>query len=258
MSKRITPDSDLLIVLEDGKNRVVRFRNQRIETHRGIISPELLRELEYGRVVSTNIGKKAYVLEPVLIDYLPKLRRRTQIIYPKEAGYLVLKLGVKLGYKVLEGGTGSGIMASIVANLVGPSGKVVSYDINPDSLKVSNENLRRLNLKDMVELRLGDLKEVPEVCEYDCAILDLPDPWDCLPEVWKALKPSGRLAVAVPTFNQLDKLAASLEKCGFLHLETVDIWSSELQFKKDAIRPKPMVRGHNTFLTFAAKICFSE
>jgi tRNA (adenine57-N1/adenine58-N1)-methyltransferase len=254
LDKKITSDSDVLIVLEDGKNRIVRFRNQNIETHSGVISSELLRDLEYGRVVLMSTGKKAYVLEPVLVDYLPKLHRRTQIIYPKEAGYLILKLGVRPGFKVLEGGTGSGIMTSIIANFVGPSGKVVSYDVNSDSLKISEENLRRLDLADRVELRLGDLKEVPEVCEYDCAILDLPNPWSLLPDVWRALKPSGRVAIAVPTFNQLDKLAASLEKCGFLHLETVDIWASEVQFKHDAIRPKPMVRGHNTFLTFAAKI----
>lgn len=258
MDKRITPGSDILVVLEDGKSRVVKFRNQNIETHIGVISKDILNGLEYGSEVSMSTGKRAYLLEPVLIDYLPKLRRRTQIMYPKEAGYLVLKLGVKPGCKVLEGGTGSGAMTSVLANLVGLDGKVVSYDINPGSIKISEENLKRLGLSGRVELRLGDLKDVPEVCEYDCAVLDLPNPWSFLPEVWRALKPSGRVAIAVPTFNQLERLAASLSVCGFLHLETVDMWSSEVQFKHDAIRHKPIVRGHNTFLTFAAKICASR
>ena len=258
MCGKIALGSDVLIVLEDGKRRVIKFTGQKVETHKGTISADLLDGSEYGTRVVMNTGKSAYLLEPVVVDYLPKFSRRTQIMYPKEMGYVILKMGIGPGSKVLEGGTGSGGSTSIIANAVGPSGKVVSYDVNPESIKVASANLRRLGLLERVELRLGDVSDVPEISAYDCTLLDLAEPIGSLPKIWGSLKPSGRIAFSSPTYNQLERLASDLHRSGFIHLETVDIWCSDLQLRREAVRPRPLVRGHNTFITLAAKIAQSD
>lgn len=59
------------------------------------------------------------------------------------------------GKKVLDVGTGSGILAIAAAAL--GSDDVLGVDIDPVAVKIANENVERNNFRDMVKIKLGDL-----------------------------------------------------------------------------------------------------
>lgn len=57
----------------------------------------------------TGNAKKYYIFECGTYDLVMKgIKRDTQIIYPKDAGYILLRLDIFPGKKVGEAGTGSG------------------------------------------------------------------------------------------------------------------------------------------------------
>ncbi len=259
MEGLIEPGKFVKILFGDGKTSIQRVRKEGIETHDGNVRIDETEPIKFGSAVETNIGRNLVLLKPTLSELLSKVTRRTQVLYPKEVGYLLLGLGIGPGSLVFEAGTGSGASAAFFANFVRPNGKVVSMDVNEQSLQIASKNLSLLGLGGFVELRLGDItKGIAERGFFDAALMDLPSPWDASKAFWDLLKPSSRVAVVIPTYNQLEKTSLSLEENGFAVLECIDISIQGLKVKKGAVRPLPFARTHNAFLILAAKVLTKE
>jgi len=62
---------------------------------------------------------------------------------PGVVAFMLEKLGVGMGMKVLDVGTGSGYNCALLAELVGPKGKVISIDIVPELVELAKSNIRR-------------------------------------------------------------------------------------------------------------------
>jgi len=111
----------------------------------------------YGTFVETNLGFKAYILKPLLSDYIEKFRRITQIIYPKDLSFIVFISGISSGSVVVEAGTGSGVLTATLANFVKPNGKVYTYEVRKEFLEVAKRNVELAGLKDYVVFKNKDL-----------------------------------------------------------------------------------------------------
>ena len=121
------------LIGRDNKNFIVRLATgQRLETHRGIFRHDELIGQELGGEVLTHLGHAFFMIQPSTDDIIRNLKRTSQIIYPKDSGFILMKLSVQPGQTVLEAGTGSGGMTTVLAQTVGPTGHVVSYDIRED------------------------------------------------------------------------------------------------------------------------------
>lgn len=255
MKDLIEPGEFVKILFGDGKSSVQKVRKEGIETHDGLVRISETETIRFGTVVETNIGRKLTLMRPTLSDLVSRIARRTQVLYPKEVGYLLLSLDIAPGSLVFEAGTGSGVSTAFIANFVRPSGRVVSMDVNEESIEIAKKNLSLLGLSDHAELRLGDVVGgVPERNLFDAAVMDLPSPWEAAQAFWDLLKPSSRVAVVIPTYNQLEKTATSLDEAGFSILDCVDISVQGIRVKRGAVRPLPFARTHNAFLMFAAKV----
>ncbi len=100
----------------------------KFETHRGILQHDDLIGKPWGTQVFSHIGAPFFLLQPSLADLLVDLPRTTQILYPKDIGFILVTMGVGAGQKVMEAGTGSGSMTTALAYAVGPEGRVISYE----------------------------------------------------------------------------------------------------------------------------------
>lgn len=254
MNDAFREGEDVLLISPKGKKRVVKIQGGEIHTHKGYVRVGDIVGRQPGLIVKTHTGEKMVVLKPLAVDYIPKLARRTQVMYPKDLGYMVLSLGISPGFKVLDAGTGSGAAAMVMASLVKPTGKVFSYDVNEESIEVARRNLERAGLAEYVELVHEDVKTAVFKEFFNAALMDFPDPWDALGNVSRYLKPSARICLVLPTMNQLEKTHEAMVDHGITHLETVEIFIRRIRPFQGKVRPESLMTGHTAYLMLGAKV----
>lgn len=221
-------------------------------THKDIIGKE------FGELVYTHLGHPMAVLRPTTTDLMMKLKRGTQIIYPKDAAYIVLMTGVRSGMRVLECGTGSGALTIALATAVAPEGKVFTYDRREEFSKIARENVEGAGLAQFVEFKIGEAKDGFEERGLDAAVIDLPSPWDGIPAAAESLGGGGVIASLSPTFNQVEKTAECLRENGFVHIDTVELLMRRILARPGKTRPADRMVGHTGFLMFARKVIVKE
>src|SRR3970282_1417235 len=114
---------------------------------------------------------------PRMADFVLKMPRGAQVVYPKDVGAILVEADVFPGSRVLEAGTGSGSLTLSLCRAPGPDGRVVSYALRPEFQAQAARNIEAFfgKLPDWLELRQGDLAGVAEAGEsLDRAIFDLP------------------------------------------------------------------------------------
>ncbi len=250
-----------LVQLVSPTNKKIFLRltpGMQIHTHRGILSHDELIGVPWGSEVHSHTGSVYILLKPTLHDLLIETKRNTQILYPKDIGYILLKLGVGEGQTILEAGTGSGALTSAFAWYVGKSGKVISYDVKSDIQNLARKNLERLGLEDRVVLKSRDIEMGFDENNADVLFLDLPNPFDYIEQVTKALKPGGNFGAILPTTNQVQKLLSALYRHHFGFLEVCEILIRYYRPFADKLRPTDRMVAHTGYLVFGRPILASS
>ena len=227
-------------------------------THRGIVNHDELIGKPWGSQVFSHQGSPFFMLQPSLADLLVDLKRSTQIMYPKDIGFILTSMSVGPGQTVLEAGTGSGSMTVALAYSVGPQGRVVTYERRPEFQTLARKNLERLGLDGRVDFKLGDIAEGFTETNVDAIFLDVPNPWDYIRQARAALKPGGFFCNLVPTFNQVEKLLYSLRRESFAFIEVCELLMRYYKPEPTRLRPTDRMIAHTGFLIFARRIEPSE
>lgn len=242
---------DVLLV-EEGKGRTFLVRlepGKEFHTHRGGIAHDAIVGFPEGSAVFTHTGHLFIVFRPLVGDRMFKVKRRTQIVYPKDAGWIVLALDLRPGARLLEMGTGSGAMTILLAQLVGPLGRVYTFDRSQEFLANALGNIARAGYADRVEAGVLNAGEPFPVGDMDAAFLDLPSPWDAIPAAGKALAPGRPLALIVPTAEQLKESVRTLVEAGFALIETVEIIERPILVRqREGVRPSERMTAFTGYL----------
>ncbi|MGV9198588.1 MAG: tRNA (adenine-N1)-methyltransferase, partial [Promethearchaeia archaeon] len=217
----------------------------------------------YGSVVFSrprdSQGYKFYVLRPLISDYVQHIRRKTQIIYPEDAGLILMYTGISPGSKVLEAGCGSGALTCILGTYVRPDGHIYSYDVRYKSLQQAKHNIKKAGLEDVISIEKGDIIEDDlDIYDIDTVVLDLAQPWKAVEKIKGYLKLSGTLVSFSPTIEQVKKTYFALQEEGFFEINACELLKRDLQIKKNATRPYGRMIGHTGYLIFARKIADEE
>lgn len=225
-----------------------------LQTHRGILQHDDLIGLPWGSQVFSHLGSPFFLLQPMLGDILNELPRNTQILYPKEIGFILVTMGIGHGQRVIEAGTGSGAMTTALAFAVGPEGRVYSYERRPEMQNLARKNLARLGLDGRVTFKLKDIAEGLEETNADAFFLDVPAPHEYIAPVRAALKPGGFFCSIVPTVNQAEKLLYALRRHQFAFLEMCEVLLRYYKPEPMRLRPTDRMVAHTGFLIFARRV----
>ena len=244
----------VLVLTDDNSRYLITLKEGSIfGTHLGNILHEEIIGKEYGDLIK--IGRNtAYLLKPGIVDHIFNLNRRTQIVYPKDMGFIILMLDIKEGDLVVECGSGSGSMTSAFARYVGSNGKVVSYERREKFMERARDNVNQLGVGDRVEFKLKDIEEGIDEKEADAFFLDVPDPVFHLKEVLRSLKGGGRFCVLCPTTNQVQSVLETLSEEDVVDIEVWETFVRKMKINPKRFRPEDRMVGHTAYLIFGVKV----
>jgi tRNA (adenine57-N1/adenine58-N1)-methyltransferase len=247
------------VLLVDQRDRTYLFQleaGSTFHTHSGTLQHDDLIGATEGTRLETTKGMVLVAYRPRFADYVLKMPRGAQVVYPKDVGPIVTYADVFPGARVLEAGTGSGALTIALCRAVGSQGQVVSYELREEHLATARENVGAFfgAEPDFLTLRLGGLADVAGMGErYDRAILDLPEPWGPLPALQAVLDPGGIVCAYLPTTGQVQQLVLSLAGNGFHHLETFETLRRGWHVTERSVRPDHRMVGHTGFITIARR-----
>ena len=213
---------------------------------------DLLLGSEEGTVVRSTTGVPLRCVRPRMADFLLKMPRGPQVIYPKDIGAVLMEADVGPGAHVLEAGTGSGALTIALCRATGPEGKVVSYEARADFHERAWANIEAFfgKLPPWLHLRLGDARDVATTEEqYERVILDLPEPWAILSALQGVLPPGGILCTYLPTVNQVQQAVLAMQAAGYDEVHTIEVLVRSWHVTERSVRPDHRMVAHTGFIT---------
>ncbi len=251
----VQPNDLALLIDPRGNKHLVKLTpTGRLQTNHGQILFADLLGLPWGQVVRTHLGKAFLLVQPSLHDILLNIRRAGTIMYPKDIGFLLLNMNIIHGTRVIEAGTGSGALTTMLAFAVGEQGQVYSYDARADMQTLARKNLENLGLAERVSLQCKDIAGGFDETNVDALFLDLPNPEDYIPQALAALRPGGFFGSLLPTTNQVSALLEALKTHGFGFLEVCEIMLRYYKPVPARLRPDDRMVAHTGFLVFGRPI----
>ncbi len=251
---KIVEGEYVLLYYKQGRSWLTSVKKgKKVHTHIGVINLDDIIDKPYGISIESNKGKRIYVLKPTLYDFILKSERLTQIVYPKDLGYIIARTGLQSGDIVVEVGTGSGALTTYLASIVKPSGHVYTYDINERFVEIARRNITKAGLERYATFNIEDVRDKHLDIKADLVVVDLGEPWSIIDFIKKVLKPSKMVVSICPTMNQAEKLSEAL-KDGFIDIECIEIMIRNIEAREGMTRPSFRMIGHTTYLVFARRL----
>ncbi len=222
-----------------------------------IAHDDLIGKLD-GSLVTLSRGTRMVALLPTLGDYVVKMPRGAQVIYPKDLAMITIWADVYPGARVFEAGTGSGALTMALLRAVGERGAVVSYEARDDFAATAMKNIERyLGPVPTLLLRKKDVYDGIDDADgpFDRLVLDLPEPWRVVPHAARALRPGGVYLSYVPTIPQTMQTVEALERAAVFGLiQTFETLLRTWNIQGRSVRPDHRMVAHSGFMTVARKV----
>ncbi len=260
MQDQIQDGGHVFIFLDAKRNWIRRVTaGEEFHSNRGIIKYDDIIGKPYGIRIESHSGTVFQIHRPSPTDIQISMGRNTQIVYPKDAGTILVEAGIGAGSRVVESGTGSGALTGILARAVGPSGHVYTYEIREDMYKGAKKNLEKYELMGNVTMYNQDILEGIKEDKLDAAVLDLATPWELTNEVHRVLGPSRYLASYSPTIEQTMKTCSALAQNGkWGMIKTLEVLQREIMVRENKTRPTTWMVAHTGYMTFARTMVTSD
>ena len=260
MQDQIQDGSHVFIFLDAKRNWIRRVvAGEEFHSNKGIIKYDDLIGKPYGMRVKSHSGIVFQIHRPSPTDIQIAMGRNTQIVYPKDAGTILVEAGIGAGMRVVESGTGSGALTSILSRAVGPSGQVYTYEIREDMYNGATKNLEKFELTDNITMHNQDILEGIKEDNIDAVVLDLATPWELTDEAHRVLRPSRYIASYSPTIEQTMKVCKALGTGGkWGMIKTLEVLQREIMVRENKTRPTTWMVAHTGYITFARTMTAEE
>ena len=244
---------ELAILLNSAGKRYLKkiLKDDELHTSDGVVSMNDVLAAGFGGVVRSKQNAPFKILCPTLYDLVKGVKRQTQIIYPKDIGYICMRLGVGNGRKIIEAGSGYGSLTLALSLLSGDSGHEYTYEAREEFYKLCGRNLEWAGVGHNVTQFNRDIAEGFLQNDADALFLDVREPWAYLKNALAAVKPGASLGFLVPTVDQVSRLLTEFEVLPIEDVEVSEILVRGWKPIADRLRPEDRMVSHTGFLIFA-------
>ena len=253
-----------LVLLRDRKHRryLVRLEaGSQWHSHAGTLDHDDLIGHPEGRAVRSSKGMEVVVLRPTRDDFILKMKRGAQVVYPKDQAMIIARADIRPGMTVVEAGAGSGALTLALLDAVGPSGRVISYERRDDHLRIARHNVVEWHgcEPDHWEVHEADLGEGLDGRHVHRVVLDMLEPWEVIGVAADALAPGGVLLAYTPAITQVMRFREDVTADGrFTDLDTTETLVRGWDIDGLAVRPNHRMVAHTAFLTTARRVLPAE
>ena len=121
---------------------------------------------------------------------------------PDRVKKILGKLGIEKGMKVLDLGTGTGVLVPYLSEMVGPEGEVKAIDLSEGMLKIARQKYGKLPNVEFLKLDFEE-EQIPGI--YDivmmyCVYPHLHTPFETIEWIFKMnMADNGRIVIAFPS-----------------------------------------------------------
>jgi len=257
MSELVAGES-VLVIDDKGRHYLVRLQpGSSFQYHRGVLPHDDIIGQDEGVTMKSSSGGSLTILRPRLADYILKMKRGAQVVYPKDIGPILTWADIAPGMSVLEAGTGSGALAIALSRAVGEQGRVLSVERREDHAEQARKIIKRWfgEIPSQLELRVADLEEVIPECAPERIVLDVPEPWHAAEIAASHQEPGGIFCSYLPTIPQVQTLVETLERTGaYAEIEVFETLHRGWNVSGRSVRPDHQMVGHTGFVVTARRI----
>lgn len=258
MSEPLAVGDNVLLIDPRGRRYLVRLaEGGSFHSHLGVVAHADITGHAEGEWVTGTKGGRFLVLRPRLADFVLKMPRGAQVVYPKDIGPILVWADIGPGMTVLEAGTGSGALTLALLRAVGPAGRVVSVERREDHLEQARRTFARWygGLPANLDLRLGEVEETVAEVRPDRLVLDLPEPWHAARAAVSG-QPGGALLCAyLPTVPQVQTLVETMrESEGFAEIEVFETLHRTWNVSGRSVRPDHRMVAHTGFVVVGRRV----
>ncbi len=218
----------------------------RLETDLGII--EVPDEISPGEYLESHLGTTFLVTKPNTTDFFEHLDRGGAPMIPRDIGLVIGLLGVQSGDRVIDVGTGTGILAIAMARL---GVEVVTFERDPDTAELARANVARASVTDAVQVHDGDAVDATLETGFDAMTLDTGDASTLVERASEVLVPGGVVVAYSPFIEQARAVTTSARASKLTSVETYDTVQRMMDFDERGSRPTTGPVGHTGYLTVA-------
>ena len=252
MSRPFAPGDRVLLFDSKGRRYLVTLAEEgEFHTHRGPVLHADLVGQEEGVVVRSAGGSRYRAVRPTLSDFVLKMPRGAQVIYPKDLGPILMLADIVPGARVLESGVVSGALSM---TMLRAGADIVGYELRPDFAARAQANVAGfLGEEAMARYRVEvrDVYAGIDETGLDRVVLDLPEPWQVVKHAERVLRPGGLLVAYTPTIVQAAQLRETLAGSAFGMAETIEVLLRSWHIEGQSVRPDHRMVAHTGFLTSA-------
>lgn len=242
----------VLLVHED--REYLLERGETLETDLGVL--EVPDEVDPGETVETHLGTEFVVQTLRIPDLFTHLERTGAPMMPRDVGLVVGHAGIEAGDRVLDAGTGTGILASALGRL---GATVHTYEQDAEFAEVARANLQTAGVANRVTVHTGDITAtidgvtdlLSDQAHFDALTLDTADAPTVVAHAPDILLPGGAVAVYSPFVEDTREVVTAAEEADLDDVRTFETIQREMTFGERGSRPATAGVGHTGYLTFA-------
>lgn len=242
------------VLLVDAKARrylITLIEGGEFHSHTGVLAHSELVGRHEGTTVRSGRGSRFVAFRPTLSDFVLKMPRGAQVIYPKDLGPILLMADIFPGARVLESGVGSGALSM---TMLRAGAHVVGYELREEFAERALANVDGFlggDAANRYRIELRDCYEGIDETDLDRVVLDLPEPWQVVKHALRALRPGGILLAYTPTIVQAAHLREVMDNAGLAMANTTEVLHRGWHIEGQSVRPDHRMVAHTGFLTCA-------
>jgi tRNA (adenine57-N1/adenine58-N1)-methyltransferase len=250
-------EGDMVLLLDSkGRRYLVTLQaGKEFHSHSGVVGHDEIIGSPEGSTFRATHGANYTVLRPTLSEFVLKMPRGAQVIYPKDIGPLLLLADIAPGVRVFESGVGSGALSM---GMLRAGAEVCGYELREDFANRARANVERFlgaEALSRYEVQLRNSYEGIDETDFDRVVLDLPEPWQVVPHAARSLRTGGTIVSYSPSILQVTQFRDALDDVGgFGLIDTIEVLHRGWHIEGAAVRPDHRMVAHTGFLTSARRL----